>query len=93
MSVFIKDVILKSKADKKHIKSGDILLEINSKEINDVLDYQFYSTEAKLELKLSSGDKVYTKKIRKQEYEDIGLVFDTYLMDKKQHCKNINNVW
>lgn len=88
MSVFIKDVISKSKADKKHIKSGDILLEINSKEINDVLDYQFYSTETKLELKLSSGDKVYTKKIRKQEYEDIGLVFDTYLMDEKQHCKN-----
>lgn len=89
MSVRITGVVDGSKAHKKRICPGDTLLEINSKPINDVLDYQFYCTESKLRLKLQSEKgKLYKKTVRKQQYEDLGLEFETYLMDKKQHCKN-----
>ena len=89
MSVVISDVQIHSKASSKNISAGDILLEINGNEINDVLDYQFFITEKKLKMTLLYPDgKKYKKTIRKEEYEDIGLVFDTYLMDEKQHCKN-----
>lgn len=89
MSVVISDVQIHSKASLKNISAGDILLEINGNEINDVLDYQFFITEKKLKMTLQYPDgKKYKKTIRKEEYEDIGLVFDTYLMDEKQHCKN-----
>ena len=42
-----------SYADKKGIKAEDILLAINENEINDVLDYRFYLTERKVEIRLS----------------------------------------
>ena len=89
MSVKILDIEKGSKADKKRISSGDTLVSVNGKEINDVLDYQFYTAEKKLNLVLKNSEgKRYRKTIRKDEYEDIGLIFETYLMDKKQQCKN-----
>lgn len=89
MPVKITGVVKGSKAYKKRIIPGDILLEINAKQINDVLDYQFYCADKKLKLKIQNAEgKIVEKTLRKEEYEDIGLEFETYLMDKKQHCKN-----
>ncbi len=88
MAVTIKVVCPKSPAHKKHILSGDRLLSINGHEITDVLDYQFYVTEPRLTLTVETAGKIRTVHIRKKEYEDIGLEFDTYLMDKQQSCKN-----
>lgn len=84
MPVNIKSVAPNSPASKAKIVAGDTLISINGKEINDVLDYQFYATDNKLKLEFS--DKKI--KIKKQEYEDLGLEFETYLMDEKRHCKN-----
>ncbi len=84
MSVKIMSVIPRSPADKAGIKAGDTLITINDNEINDVLDYQFYASDLKLVIGLDSR----TVKVKKKEYEDLGLEFETYLMDKKQHCKN-----
>ncbi len=84
MSVRIMSVIPSSPADKAGIKAGDTLITINDNEINDVLDYQFYASDLKLVIGLDRR----TVKVKKKEYEDLGLEFETYLMDKKQHCKN-----
>ena len=78
----------KSIADKKGILPSDVLLSINDNEINDVLDYRFYLTDKKLSLTLLRNEKQFTVKIKKGEYDDIGLEFETYLMDKKHSCKN-----
>lgn len=89
MSVLISSVIPKSPADKKGIRSNDVLLSINSHEINDVLDYQFYLQEKKLVIEYLDADKKKKKTtIRKSEFDDIGLEFETYLMDKQIRCKN-----
>ena len=77
-----------SRGEKNGIAAGDILLSINGREIRDVLDYRFYLTDTKVELLLSRDGEKYTVNIRKQQYDDIGLEFETPLMDKKQSCHN-----
>ena len=84
MSVKILSVDKGSPADKAHIKPGDSLVSINKNAIHDILDYQFYSSEEKLIVELE--DRTVT--VKKDEYEDLGLNFETYLMDCKQHCNN-----
>lgn len=88
MSVLINGVAKKSMADKKGIRAGDVLISVNGHEINDVLDYSFYVKEEKLVLALVSESRAKKVKIRKKEYDDIGLEFETYLMDRQHHCKN-----
>ncbi len=70
------------------IRPGDKLLEINGHEIRDVLDYRFYLTDTHLSLSLSREDQPYRVSLYKGEYDDIGLGFETPLMDKKHTCAN-----
>ena len=89
MSAEITDVIRRSPCSKKFIKKGWVLEKINSHDINDILDYNFYANESEVVLELTKPNgKRVKKKIRKGENEDLGLVFDTYLMDKQKTCKN-----
>ena len=78
----------RSRAEKHGILAGDNLLSINGREIRDVLDYRFFLTDNKVELLLSRDGEEYTVTIKKQQYDDIGLEFETPLMDKKQSCHN-----
>ena len=77
-----------SRAEKHGIIAGDILVAINDNEINDVLDYRFYLTERSVRLTLMREESEISVMIKKGEYDDIGLEFETPLMDKKQTCKN-----
>ncbi len=86
--VKITEVYTGSRADKVNIKPGDILISINDNEINDVLDYRFYLTESKVRISLMRNGEEYTVEIKKGEYDDIGLDFETPLMDEKHSCKN-----
>lgn len=89
MAVKIFDVTTGSHADKAGIKKGETLLSINSNEIVDVLDYRFYQVDRKLTLEVADEDKnVRTIEMTKGEYEEIGLEFETYLMDKQHSCRN-----
>ena len=88
-AVKIFDVTTGSHADKSGIKKGETLLSINSNEIVDVLDYRFYQVNRKLTLEVADEDKnVRTIEMTKGEYEEIGLEFETYLMDKQHSCRN-----
>jgi putative radical SAM enzyme (TIGR03279 family) len=86
--VRIVEVEKHSLAKKAGIKECDLLISINDNEINDVLDYRFYLAEKEVTLSLKRGEKELSVKIKKDTYDDIGLVFETPLMDKKQSCKN-----
>ncbi len=88
MAVKIASVVKKSFADKANIKADDILLAINGNQISDVLDYMFYVSESKLEVELLRDNKRILITINKDEYDDLGLEFSSYLMDEKQSCKN-----
>lgn len=71
------------------VKAGDTLVSVNGNPIRDVLDYRFYITERNITLTLlrENGEE-YEVSIHKGEYDDIGLDFETPLMDKKHTCKN-----
>jgi putative radical SAM enzyme (TIGR03279 family) len=86
--VKISEVEPRSRAASKGVMAGDILVSINGNEINDVLDYRFYLAERSVELSLVRGGEEYSVSIKKGEYDDIGLCFETALMDEKQSCKN-----
>lgn len=86
--VEITDVLPKSRAEKAGILAGDVLLSINGKDINDILDYRFYLTNTQISLLLLRKDKQLNFNITKKEYDDIGLEFETPLMDKKHSCEN-----
>ncbi len=89
MSVIISGVCGGSYGANAGIAAGDVLLKINGSEIFDVLDYRFFIQSKKLRLELKRGLSEYTVNIRKSsELSDIGLEFETYLMDKQHSCKN-----
>lgn len=78
-----------SYADKAGIMQGDVLISINGNDIADVLDYRFYITEKKIDVLVCRGGEHMNFSIKKKDmYDDIGLEFETYLMDKKHSCRN-----
>ncbi len=86
--VKIESVEIGSSAYKKGIREGDILFSLNGNEINDVLDYRFYLAEREVSVVILREGCEILCNIKKGEYDDIGLEFETPLMDKKHSCKN-----
>ncbi len=78
----------RSRAARAGILSGDRLLTVNGNEIEDVLDYRFYLADTCVSLLCERGGERFAVNIRKGEYDDIGLEFETPLMDSKHSCKN-----
>ncbi len=89
MSVMIAGVENGSPAYRAGIKQGETLVSINGEIIADVLDYRFYQNEERLVLEIADmSGKTRKVKIKKGEYDELGLLFDTYLMDEKRSCRN-----
>lgn len=88
MAAKITGVINNSPAAGCRIRAGDELVSINGCEISDVLDYMYLASESTLRLILKRGGKYLAYKVTKGEYDDLGLEFNTFLMDDKQSCRN-----
>ena len=85
----IRHVDLHSPAHRAGVHPGETLTHVNGKPILDVLDYKFYTYDPRLVLTLSRPDgSSRTVLVRKDEGEDLGLDFETYLMDKARSCAN-----
>ncbi len=89
MPVKISAVEEHSYAEKAGILAGESIVSINGNVIKDVLDYRFYMTDRNLAVELLDKDGNTRKvEIKKPQYADLGLDFETYLMDKEHCCKN-----
>lgn len=88
MSVEVTGVVKNSAAYCAGVRKGDMLVSVNGHGIRDVLDYMFYSAEQEVVLVLKRGDKHIVLKIVKSEYDDLGMEFQSFLMDNKQSCTN-----
>lgn len=89
MAVKITGIEKGSYAEMLGIEAGDTLVAINGQEIRDVLDFRFYETNSRLELTVKdSTGKEAVLKLRKGQYDAIGLEFESYLMDKERSCRN-----
>lgn len=70
-------------------KPGDRLVSINGNKIRDVLDYKFFAYDTRLDIILRRPDgSEYQVLIRKGEGGDLGLDFESYLMDSPRSCAN-----
>ena len=86
--VVITGVERGSRAYRAGLEVGDKLLTINGNAINDVLDYRFYLADTSLHIVIERDGEINDTVIRKGEHDDIGLDFETPLMDKKHSCRN-----
>ena len=85
----IQSVDPHSPAQRAGVKAGETLTAVNGHPIVDVLDYKFYAYDARLTLALTDGaGRSRTVSVRKAEGEDLGLNFETYLMDRARACAN-----
>ena len=89
MSVIIKGVQDGSVAADSKIMPGDKLLSLNGNEIMDVLDYRFYQNNENV-IALVEDKRGNLQKYRfiKEEYDELGFLFETYLMDEQHSCRN-----
>ena len=85
----IKTILPGSIAEELGIESGDFLVRINGKEIEDIFDYQYLMEEEFVEVLILSKDgEECLLEIEKEEDEDIGIQFENGLMDEYRSCRN-----
>lgn len=89
MGTVIASVDAGSPAERAGVRAGERLLRLNGHEIVDVLDYRFFCYDPVLRVELEAPDGTVRKlRVRKDEGEDLGLNFESYLMDEPRPCSN-----
>lgn len=86
--VKISSVDAGSPAERAGIFAGDVLASIGGNPVKDVLDYMFYAAEESPDIEIVRDGSPMRFHIIKGEYDDLGLQFETFLMDSKQSCRN-----
>ena len=89
MSTVITSIDRRSPAERAGVHIGEKLLAIGGRPVEDVLDYRFFGYDRDPELELEAPDGSRRKvKVKKPEAEELGLGFETYLMDEPRPCSN-----
>lgn len=89
MSTVIKCVDRRSPAERAGIHAGEKLISINGHTVEDVLDYRFYGYDRDPALVLEGRDgRRRSVRVKKEDAEELGLNFETYLMDEPRPCSN-----
>ena len=89
MSTVIRSIDRRSPAERAGVRAGEKLLSIGGHGIEDVLDYRFFGYDPDPELVLEApGGARRTLRVKKPEAEELGLGFETYLMDEPRPCSN-----
>lgn len=75
-------------ADQLGVVPGDALVSINGRAIIDWIDYEAFSCTENLSLVIRRGDEEIEYELEKDEYEPLGLQFETQLMSPVRNCAN-----
>ncbi|MBR3004282.1 MAG: radical SAM protein, partial [Lachnospiraceae bacterium] len=76
-------------AHKLHIRKGDFLVSVNGEKIRDIFDYRFLIEDEYIDLEIRRANgKLVTFEIEKDFGDDLGLEFDSSLMDDYRSCSN-----
>ena len=86
---FIQSIEAGSVAEEMGIETGDVLLEINGNKIMDIFDYQYQIQDEYVEvlIRKPNGDE-WLLEIDKDYDEDLGIIFESGLMDEYRSCRN-----
>ncbi|MDE7042017.1 MAG: radical SAM protein, partial [Oscillospiraceae bacterium] len=83
MSTVITAIDHRSPAERAGVRTGERLVSIGGHAVEDVLDYRFFGYDRDPELVLESPDgSRRTVRVKKPEAAELGLNFETYLMDE-----------
>ncbi len=85
----VKTVIPGSIAMELGVESGDLLVEINGREVKDIFDYHYLCNEEYLTVVIEkpTGEQ-WELEIEKEYEEDLGIEFENGLMDDYRSCSN-----
>ncbi len=85
----IKEVLAGSIGQELELKPGDWLLAVNGETVEDIFDYQFMiEAETVVLLIQKENGEEWELEIEKEEDEDLGLIFESGLMDEYRSCRN-----
>lgn len=85
----IKRVLPGSIAEELELEPGDELLSVNGQQIEDVFDYHYLINDEYLEILIRKSDQEeWELEIEKDFEEDLGIEFDSSLMDEYRSCRN-----
>ena len=85
----IDGVMPGSIAEELEIERGDILISANGKDIVDIIDYKYITTDELVTLLIKKADgELWELEIEKEYAEDIGLTFTNPLIDSARSCTN-----
>lgn len=78
-----------SLADRLGLKAGDTLLSIAGEPIIDQIDYQALTAQSRFEMELLRPDgSRKTLRVRKQDWEPLGVTLDQTIVSKPRPCAN-----
>ena len=85
----VKEVEEGSIAWELGVEPGDVLLQINKHIIEDVFDYHYYVNDEELLVLIRKPDgEEWELEIEKDYEEDLGITFESGLMDEYRSCRN-----
>lgn len=71
------------------IEAGDTLISINEQEIIDIFDYRYIINDNYIEVKIKKPNgEEWILEIDKDVDEDLGIIFESGLMDNAKSCQN-----
>ena len=89
MGAVITSIDRHSPAERAGVRTGETLLSIGGHPVEDVLDYRFFGYDPNPELELEAPDGSRRRvRVKKPEAQELGLNFQTYLMDEPRPCAN-----
>ena len=89
MGTVITSIDRRSPAERAGVRTGERLISIGGHAVEDVLDYRFFGYDQDPELVLEApGGSRRMVRVKKPEGEELGLNFETYLMDEPRPCSN-----
>ena len=88
MALRVESIDPGSPAEALGITPGCVLLSADGHEMDDMLDYQYYTVASRFVLKLCRNGRTEEIPVQKAEYEPLGCSFKTYLGDEKHSCDN-----
>ena len=76
-------------AEEMGVEPGDFLCAVNGQEIKDIFDYNFLMADEYVEILIRTADgQECVLEVEKEEEEDFGAEFESYLMDEYSSCRN-----
>ncbi len=85
----IKCITPESIAEEIGLEEGDIIKKINSRELRDIIDYQYLTSDEALQIEVEKkSGEAWILDIEKDPYESLGILFGEETFDGMKKCNN-----